>query len=148
MLAHASPVIDSIVTTTVHMFVFEDDGVGVAAGETGVTAGPVIELRWSSQPNAKRERKAPARSSLFFMPTSVHFIRSCRTRNKSDFDQETLTNLSAGLRAWVTGSAERRAGTLPEMPRWLAAPLSLLFWATCVLLVLLWTPLIAFYRLA
>ena len=34
------------------------------------------------------------------------------------------------------------------MPRWLAAPLSLLFWATCVLLVLLWTPLIAFYRLA
>ena len=34
------------------------------------------------------------------------------------------------------------------MPRWLAAPLSLAFWATCVLLVILWTPLIAFYRLA
>jgi 1-acyl-sn-glycerol-3-phosphate acyltransferase len=34
------------------------------------------------------------------------------------------------------------------MPRWLAAPVSLLFWATCVLLVILWTPLIAFYRLA
>jgi 1-acyl-sn-glycerol-3-phosphate acyltransferase len=34
------------------------------------------------------------------------------------------------------------------MPRWLAAPVSLLFWATCVLLVLLWTPLIATYRLA
>ena len=34
------------------------------------------------------------------------------------------------------------------MPRWLAAPVSLLFWATCVLLVLLWTPLIGFYRLA
>lgn len=34
------------------------------------------------------------------------------------------------------------------MSRWLAAPVSLLFWATCVLLVLLWTPLIAFYRLA
>ena len=34
------------------------------------------------------------------------------------------------------------------MPRWLAAPLSLLFWATCVLLVILWTPLIALYRLA
>jgi 1-acyl-sn-glycerol-3-phosphate acyltransferase len=34
------------------------------------------------------------------------------------------------------------------MPRWLAAPVSLLFWATCVLLVLAWTPLIAFYRLA
>jgi 1-acyl-sn-glycerol-3-phosphate acyltransferase len=34
------------------------------------------------------------------------------------------------------------------MPRWLAAPVSLLFWATCVLLVLLWTPLIAFYRVA
>src|SRR5437867_3675813 len=33
------------------------------------------------------------------------------------------------------------------MPRWLAAPVSLLFWATCVLLVILWTPLIAFYRL-
>src|SRR5947207_12806286 len=82
------------------------------------------------------------------MTTSVHCIRSCRTRNKSDFDQETLTNLSAGLRAWVTGSAERRAGTLPEMPRWLAAPLSLLLWATCVLLVPLWTPPIGFYRLA
>jgi 1-acyl-sn-glycerol-3-phosphate acyltransferase len=34
------------------------------------------------------------------------------------------------------------------MPRWLAAPVSLLFWATCVVLVILWTPLIAFYRLA
>ncbi len=34
------------------------------------------------------------------------------------------------------------------MPRWLAAPVSLLFWASCVLLVILWTPLIAFYRLA
>jgi len=34
------------------------------------------------------------------------------------------------------------------MPRWLAAPLSLAFWASCVLLVILWTPLIAFYRLA
>jgi 1-acyl-sn-glycerol-3-phosphate acyltransferase len=34
------------------------------------------------------------------------------------------------------------------MPRWLAAPVSLLFWATCVLLVLLWAPLIAVYRLA
>ena len=34
------------------------------------------------------------------------------------------------------------------MPRWLAAPLSMLFWASCVLLVILWTPLIAFYRLA
>jgi 1-acyl-sn-glycerol-3-phosphate acyltransferase len=34
------------------------------------------------------------------------------------------------------------------MPRWLATPVSLLFWASCVLLVLLWTPLIAFYRLA
>jgi 1-acyl-sn-glycerol-3-phosphate acyltransferase len=34
------------------------------------------------------------------------------------------------------------------MPRWLAAPASLLFWAACVLLVLLWTPLIAAYRLA
>ncbi len=34
------------------------------------------------------------------------------------------------------------------MPRWLATPVSLLFWATCVLLVLLWTPLIALYRLA
>jgi 1-acyl-sn-glycerol-3-phosphate acyltransferase len=34
------------------------------------------------------------------------------------------------------------------MPRWLAAPVSLLFWATCVLLVILWTPLIALYRLA
>jgi len=34
------------------------------------------------------------------------------------------------------------------MPRWLAPPVSLLFWATCVLLVLAWTPLIAFYRLA
>jgi len=34
------------------------------------------------------------------------------------------------------------------MPRWLAAPVSMLFWASCVLLVLLWTPLIAFYRLA
>jgi 1-acyl-sn-glycerol-3-phosphate acyltransferase len=34
------------------------------------------------------------------------------------------------------------------MPRWLAAPLSLFFWASCVLLVILWTPLIAFYRLA
>jgi 1-acyl-sn-glycerol-3-phosphate acyltransferase len=33
------------------------------------------------------------------------------------------------------------------MHRWLAAPVSLLFWAACVLLVLLWTPLIAFYRL-
>jgi 1-acyl-sn-glycerol-3-phosphate acyltransferase len=33
------------------------------------------------------------------------------------------------------------------MPRWLAAPVSLLFWAECVLLVLLWTPLIAVYRL-
>ncbi|HEV8610566.1 MAG TPA: lysophospholipid acyltransferase family protein [Thermoanaerobaculia bacterium] len=34
------------------------------------------------------------------------------------------------------------------MPRWLAAPVSLLFWATCVLLVILWTLLIALYRLA
>jgi 1-acyl-sn-glycerol-3-phosphate acyltransferase len=34
------------------------------------------------------------------------------------------------------------------MPRWLAAPVSLLFWATCVLLVILWTPLIAIYRAA
>ena len=34
------------------------------------------------------------------------------------------------------------------MPRWLAAPLSMLFWASCVLLVILWTPLIAFFRLA
>jgi 1-acyl-sn-glycerol-3-phosphate acyltransferase len=34
------------------------------------------------------------------------------------------------------------------MPRWLAAPVSLLFWASCVLLVILWTPLIAFYRVA
>jgi len=34
------------------------------------------------------------------------------------------------------------------VPKWLAAPLSLLFWASCVLLVLVWTPLIAFYRLA
>jgi 1-acyl-sn-glycerol-3-phosphate acyltransferase len=34
------------------------------------------------------------------------------------------------------------------MPRWLATPVSLLFWASCVLLVILWTPLIAFYRLA
>jgi 1-acyl-sn-glycerol-3-phosphate acyltransferase len=34
------------------------------------------------------------------------------------------------------------------MPRWLAAPVSLLFWAACVVLVILWTPLIAFYRLA
>ena len=34
------------------------------------------------------------------------------------------------------------------MPRWLAAPVSLLFWATCVFLVLLWTPFIALYRLA
>lgn len=34
------------------------------------------------------------------------------------------------------------------MPRWVAAPLSMLFWASCVLLVILWTPLIAFYRLA
>jgi len=34
------------------------------------------------------------------------------------------------------------------MPRWLAAPLSMLFWASCVLLVILWTPLIALYRLA
>lgn len=33
------------------------------------------------------------------------------------------------------------------MLRWLAAPLSLLFWASCVVLVLLWTPLVAFYRL-
>jgi 1-acyl-sn-glycerol-3-phosphate acyltransferase len=34
------------------------------------------------------------------------------------------------------------------MPRWLAAPLSLVFWATCVVLVLLWTPFIAIYRVA
>src|SRR6266545_1886293 len=34
------------------------------------------------------------------------------------------------------------------MPRWLAAPVSMLFWASCVLLVILWTPLIALYRLA
>lgn len=34
------------------------------------------------------------------------------------------------------------------MPRWLAAPISLLFWPTCVLLVILWTPLIAIYRAA
>jgi 1-acyl-sn-glycerol-3-phosphate acyltransferase len=34
------------------------------------------------------------------------------------------------------------------MPRWLATPVSLLFWASCVLLVILWTPLIALYRLA
>jgi 1-acyl-sn-glycerol-3-phosphate acyltransferase len=34
------------------------------------------------------------------------------------------------------------------MSRWLAAPVSLLFWATCVLLVILWTPLIALYRAA
>ena len=34
------------------------------------------------------------------------------------------------------------------MPRWLAAPVSLLFWVTCVVLVILWTPLIAIYRLA
>jgi 1-acyl-sn-glycerol-3-phosphate acyltransferase len=34
------------------------------------------------------------------------------------------------------------------VPRWLAAPVSLLFWASCVLLVILWTPLIALYRLA
>jgi 1-acyl-sn-glycerol-3-phosphate acyltransferase len=34
------------------------------------------------------------------------------------------------------------------MPRWLAAPLSMLFWASCVLLVIVWTPLIALYRLA
>jgi 1-acyl-sn-glycerol-3-phosphate acyltransferase len=34
------------------------------------------------------------------------------------------------------------------MPRWLVTPLSLLFWPTCVLLVILWTPLIAIYRLA
>jgi len=33
------------------------------------------------------------------------------------------------------------------MPRWLAAPVSLLSWATCVVLVLLWTPLIGVYRL-
>jgi 1-acyl-sn-glycerol-3-phosphate acyltransferase len=34
------------------------------------------------------------------------------------------------------------------MPRWLAALLSLGFWGACVLLVILWTPLIAIYRLA
>jgi 1-acyl-sn-glycerol-3-phosphate acyltransferase len=34
------------------------------------------------------------------------------------------------------------------MPRWLAAPVSLGFWGLCVLLVILWTPLIAIYRLA
>ncbi|HEX9690416.1 MAG TPA: lysophospholipid acyltransferase family protein [Thermoanaerobaculia bacterium] len=34
------------------------------------------------------------------------------------------------------------------MPRWLAAPVSLLFWGACVVLVILWTPLIALYRLA
>jgi len=34
------------------------------------------------------------------------------------------------------------------MPRWLAAPVSLLFWGACVVLVILWTPLIAIYRLA
>lgn len=33
------------------------------------------------------------------------------------------------------------------MPRWLAAPASLFFWASCVVLVILWTPLIAIYRL-
>lgn len=34
------------------------------------------------------------------------------------------------------------------MPRWLVFPFSMLFWASCVVLVILWTPLIAFYRLA
>lgn len=34
------------------------------------------------------------------------------------------------------------------MPSWLAAPLSLLFWGSCVLLVILWTPIVFFYRLA
>lgn len=34
------------------------------------------------------------------------------------------------------------------MPRWLAAPASLFFWGSCVVLVILWTPLIAVYRLA
>ena len=34
------------------------------------------------------------------------------------------------------------------MPRWLAAPASLFFWGSCVVLVILWTPLIAIYRLA
>lgn len=33
------------------------------------------------------------------------------------------------------------------MPRWLAVPVSLLFWAACVVLVILWTPLIAICRL-
>lgn len=34
------------------------------------------------------------------------------------------------------------------MPRWLVPVMSLVFWATCVVLVLLWTPFIAVYRLA
>jgi 1-acyl-sn-glycerol-3-phosphate acyltransferase len=31
--------------------------------------------------------------------------------------------------------------------RWIAAPLSLLFWASCVLIVILWTPAVALFRL-
>ena len=31
--------------------------------------------------------------------------------------------------------------------RWIAAPLSLLFWASCVFIVILWTPLVAVFRL-
>jgi 1-acyl-sn-glycerol-3-phosphate acyltransferase len=34
------------------------------------------------------------------------------------------------------------------MSRCLSAPVSMLFWAACVVLVILWTPLIALYRLA
>jgi 1-acyl-sn-glycerol-3-phosphate acyltransferase len=45
-------------------------------------------------------------------------------------------------------NGECAALRLSTMPRWLAAPVSMVFWASCVLLVLLWTPLIAFYRLA
>ena len=30
--------------------------------------------------------------------------------------------------------------------KWIAAPLSLLFWTTCVLIVILWTPLVLFFR--
>ena len=34
------------------------------------------------------------------------------------------------------------------MPRWLVPVMSLVFWATCVVLVLLWTPFIGIFRLA
>jgi 1-acyl-sn-glycerol-3-phosphate acyltransferase len=40
---------------------------------------------------------------------------------------------------------ERRAGFLER--RIVAVPLSYLFWATCVLIVILWTPLVAVFRL-